>query len=107
MRGWLRGAACRRCGHVFSSRMHVEDLIEVQRRLGFRYEVPDSPVEHYQWICPRCRRAAFAMAQSLLWKGQRGGGDVLPDALPLRPMPVYANPEQGPLGEEDSTNFHP
>ena len=25
-------ACCRRCGHVFSSRMHVEDLIEVERR---------------------------------------------------------------------------
>lgn len=101
------GAACRRCGHVFSSRMHVEDLIEVERKLGYAYEIEQSPVEHYQWICPPCRRASFAMAQSLLWEGRRGGGALLPDELVLRPMPVYANPEQGPLGEEDKNNFHP
>ncbi len=33
-------AHCRRCGHAFSSRMHVEDLIEVERQLGYRYEIP-------------------------------------------------------------------
>ena len=35
-------AHCRRCGHAFSSRMHVEDLIEVERQLGFTYEIPGS-----------------------------------------------------------------
>jgi hypothetical protein len=60
-------ARCRRCGEVFASRMHVEDLIAVQRELGYRYELPDSAGEHYQWICPRCRRAALGLAQGLLW----------------------------------------
>src|SRR5262245_1959779 len=55
-------ARCRRCGEGFTSRMHVEDLIGVQRRLGFRYE-DDGPVAHYQWICPPCRRALVAIAQ--------------------------------------------
>ncbi len=100
-------APCRRCGHPFTSRMHVEDLIAVQRSLGFRYEVADGEVEHYQWICPPCRRASFALAQSVLWKGRRGGRS-LGSETPL-PMPKHANPgkDEGPLGVEDAENFHP
>jgi len=99
-------AHCRRCGHAFSSRMHIEDLIEVERQLGFTYQIPGDD-GHYQWICPRCRRASFAMAQGLLWRGRRGGAP-LPDDRPL-PMPVHANPAigQGPLGVEDAENFFP
>jgi hypothetical protein len=100
------GASCRRCGHLFSSRMHVEDLIQVERELGFSYEMPGNPVEHYQWICPPCRRAALFTAQSLLWRGRRGG-QLLTAPSGLRPMPLYANPGQGPLGDEDRENFHP
>lgn len=101
-------AHCRRCGHAFTSRLHVEDLIEVQRQLGFRYEIPGSEVEHYQWICPPCRRASFAMAQGGLWRGQRGGAALGPAGQAL-PMPVHANPGdgEGPLGSEDAENFHP
>jgi hypothetical protein len=65
-------AACRRCGQEFASRMHVEDLIVVQRQLGYRYDLPGSAVEHYQWICPRCRRALLGIAQGNLWAGLRG-----------------------------------
>jgi hypothetical protein len=88
--------------------MHVEDLIEVERRLGFRYEIPDSEVGHYQWICPPCRRASFAMAQGVLWRGRRGGDSLPLDGRPI-PMPVHANPGrgEGPLGVEDAENFHP
>jgi len=101
-------AHCRRCGHAFSSRMHVEDLIEVQRELGFRYEIPDNAAEHYQWICPPCRRASFVMAQSGLWRGRRGGA-ALPTEGGLLPMPAPVNSGLGkePLGEEDAENFHP
>lgn len=100
-------AHCRRCGHAFSSKMHVEDLIEVLKKLGYRYDMPNSEVEHYQWICPPCRRASFAMAQTRAWKGVRAG-EPLAEAG-LRPMPVHANPGmgEGPLGEEDKENFHP
>lgn len=106
--GRAEGAAeCRRCGQAFSSQMHVLDLIEVERELGFRYEIPGSDAEHYQWICPPCRRASFGMAQALTWRGQRGG-TVLASEGPL-PMPRYANPGrgEGPLGSEDEENFHP
>lgn len=100
------GAACRRCGHIFSSRMHIEDLIKVERELGFSYEVPGTSVEHYQWICPPCRRAALFTAQSLLWRDRRGG-QALSNPQQQRAMPLYANPVQGPLGIEDRENFHP
>jgi hypothetical protein len=103
-------AHCRRCGHAFSSRMHVEDLIVVERQLGYRYEIANVEgsarhPEHYQWICPPCRRASFAAAQGLAWRAVRGGVS-LPGALP---MPVHVNGAtgEGPLGVEDAENFYP
>ena len=102
-------AHCRRCGDAFTSKMHAEDLIEVERALGYRYEI-DGDTEHYQWICPPCRRASLALAQGTLWEGARGGRR-LPGESPgtSPPTPCYANPAlgEGPLGEEDANNFHP
>ena len=60
-------ANCRRCKDPFASRMHVEDLIIVERQLGYRYEIPGEPEGHYQWVCPRCRRAMLALAQGAMW----------------------------------------
>lgn len=65
-------AACRRCGEEFASRMHVEDLIEVERRLGYSYGLDDPARDHYQWICPRCRRVLPALAQGRLWGNEPG-----------------------------------
>jgi hypothetical protein len=48
--------------------MHIEDLIEVERQLGYTYELADGSVEHYQQICPRCRRLLPAIAQGRLWR---------------------------------------
>ena len=100
-------AHCRRCGHAFTSRMHVLDLIEVERELGYRYEISGDVAEHYQWICPPCRRASFAMAQGRAFRGRRGGAPI--HAERTLPMPVYANAGtgEGPLGREDAENFHP
>jgi len=103
-----QGAQCRRCGDTFTSRMHVEDLIVVERELGYQYEMPGSDVEHYQWICPPCRRAIVALAQGRMWHrargavvGDEGGGQP--------PTPTFVNPGlgEGPLGIEDANNFHP
>ena len=100
-------ASCRRCGHEFTSQRHVLDLIEVERQLGYRYDIPSDPAEHYQWVCPPCRRASLAMAQGLCWQGRRGGNIMLSGQLPT-PMPVFANRGrgEGPLGKEDEENFH-
>ncbi len=100
-------AHCRRCGDPFTSRMHVEDLIEVEKDLGYQYEMPGSDVEHYQWICPPCRRAVVAQAQGALWRAERNFKTADSTARP--PTPTYVNPGlgEGPLGEEDARNFHP
>ncbi len=105
-----RGEAepCARCGHPFTSKMHLEDLIDVERKLGYRYQMEREigPGGHYQQVCPPCRRAMLALAQGLV------AGVVRPSspaaALP-RPTPIYANSGMGmgPLGTEDDRNFHP
>jgi hypothetical protein len=101
-------ALCRRCNQPFTSRMHVEDLMQVEHALGYRYEIDNDSV-HYQWICPPCRRAMFALAQGRLWHGQRGGIALNDDDHTPTPTPSYVNPApgEGPLGEEDARNFHP
>jgi hypothetical protein len=60
-------AHCNRCNAPFASALQVDDLIVVERQLGFTYEVDNPAVEHYQRICPRCRRAMFGLAQGKLW----------------------------------------
>lgn len=84
-------AKCRRCGDAFASRMHVEDLISVEKQLGYQYEIADPKIEHYQWICPRCRRSLFALSQGLLWQGssaaQAGEAPVEPLGRSLEMTP--------------------
>jgi hypothetical protein len=81
----MEQARCRRCDRPYASAMMVADLIEVERRLGFRYEIPAAAsgapgaagapkAEHYQQICPRCRRALFGLAQAALFTGQETHG---------------------------------
>jgi hypothetical protein len=61
-------AACRRCGQPYASAMMVRDLTTVEHELGFSYEMdPSQRAEHYQQICPRCRRALFGLAQGRAW----------------------------------------
>jgi hypothetical protein len=103
-------AHCRRCGHAFTSRQHVEDLIQVERALGYDYDLPNSPAGHYQWICPPCRRAMVALAQGALWQAGRRQPADWPDGDGYRPSrPAFVNPavSEGPLGREDAENFHP
>ena len=59
-------AACRRCGAGFAPQMMVRDLAEVERQLGFSYELAAGG--HYQDVCPKCRRALFGLAQGALWQ---------------------------------------
>ncbi len=59
-------ALCARCQQPYATRLHMDDLIVVEQQLGYRYELPDNPVDHYQRICPVCRRKMFALAQGRL-----------------------------------------
>ena len=57
---------CLRCGAAFAPAMMVEDLMVVERQLGFTYDLPGGA--HYQQVCSRCRRALFGLAQGRLWR---------------------------------------
>ena len=64
-------ARCRRCGRPYASAMMVADLIAVERDLGFTYEMNAAQgADHYQQVCPRCRRALFGLAQGRAWSEQ-------------------------------------
>ena len=59
-------AKCARCKDEFASLMHVNDLIEVQKQLGYNYEM-EGEIDHYQRTCPRCRRMLLGLSQGKLW----------------------------------------
>jgi hypothetical protein len=61
-------ARCARCREPFASQMHVDDLIEVEQQLGYKYATSHRVCNHYQRICPRCRRLLPALAQGRLWR---------------------------------------
>ncbi len=60
-------AKCARCSREYASAVMVRDLVEVERALGFRYELAGPAGAHYQQVCPACRRALFGLAQGALW----------------------------------------
>lgn len=62
-------ARCARCGVGYASQMHVDDLIIVEHQLGYDYAIDDSDVDHYQRICPPCRRKMLALSQGSIWRG--------------------------------------
>ena len=62
-------AHCRRCGQRYASAAMVRDLVIVEKQLGFSYQMdPRGGAEHYQQICPRCRRMLFGLAPGALWR---------------------------------------
>lgn len=62
-------AHCRRCDRPYASAAMVRDLMTVERELGFSYEMnTGTEAEHYQQICPRCRRALYGLAQGAVWR---------------------------------------
>jgi hypothetical protein len=64
-------AKCKRCGTDYASQIHVDDLIIVEQQLGYSYEMEHPEVDHYQRICPACRRAMLALAQGRMWERVR------------------------------------
>lgn len=60
-------ASCARCGQPYASRLQVDDLIQVERELGYQYDLSDHPAGHYQRVCPACRRKMLTLAQGRLW----------------------------------------
>jgi hypothetical protein len=58
---------CRECGEPYASQLQVGDLKDVLPKMGFDYTLEDGG--NWQDVCPRCRRALLAHAQT-----QRVGG---------------------------------
>ena len=74
-------ARCRRCNQPYAPAAMVRDLITVERELGFTYDMDASTgAEHYQQICPRCRRALFGLAQGALWRDPAADRATAPQA---------------------------
>jgi hypothetical protein len=68
-------AKCARCTQEYAPLLQINDLIEVERELGYRYESNVPGVDHYQRICPACRRSLLAIAQGELWGRHGSPGD--------------------------------
>ena len=51
--------------------MHIDDLATVLPQLGFDYRMP-GPAQHWQQVCPACKRKAIALAQLRLKEAPRG-----------------------------------
>lgn len=62
-------AVCRNCGGDYASEIHIEDLIIVEAELGYDYRIDDGRIDHYQRICPACRRKMLGLAQGAIWRG--------------------------------------
>ncbi len=61
-------ARCIRCNTEYGSEMHINDLMQVQKKLGYNYEMTDG-TGHYQKVCPRCRRLLLGLSQGKMWHG--------------------------------------
>lgn len=68
-------ALCARCQRPYATKLHVEDLIQVERELGYQYEMA---ADHYQHYCPSCRRKLLALAQGNLWAAAQADAAALP-----------------------------
>ena len=64
-------ARCARCDAEYAPLLQVEDLIRVERELGYSYETAGGAPDHYQRICPACRRSMPAIAQGRLFAAAR------------------------------------
>ncbi len=71
-------ARCARCDAEYAPLLQINDLIEVERKLGYTYETDIPGVDHYQRICPQCRRTMLGVAQGELWAGSAASAGTAP-----------------------------
>ncbi|HEX8927239.1 MAG TPA: hypothetical protein VF786_15675 [Terriglobales bacterium] len=65
-------AICIRCGANYGTRLHMDDLKDIQSALSIKYQLADGT--HYQDVCPACRRKNVALTQDGLWKAADAEG---------------------------------
>src|SRR5690606_4831226 len=85
-------ARCARCGDEYAPKAQIEDLITVERRLGYRYDMPGHPAGHYQRVCPRCRRSMLAISQGRLWAASREQ-ELVASGVPMDIAAMMDTPE--------------
>jgi hypothetical protein len=61
-------AVCARCAAEYAPQMQIDDLITVEEQLGYDYRLNGPGVDHYQRVCPACRRAMLGLAQGRVWR---------------------------------------
>ena len=66
-----KGATCPRCGERFASQMQIDDLREVLPQMGFDFSMA-GPADHWQAVCPPCKRKALALSQLRVKEKARG-----------------------------------
>jgi nitrate reductase gamma subunit len=66
---------CSECGEPFASVLQMTDLKTVLPQVGFDYSTEDG--QHYQDVCPRCRRRLVAFAQAARIPGSSARSDVI------------------------------
>lgn len=70
--GELDGSAiCPRCGDAFAPKMQIEDLRRVLPQLGFDFSM-QGEAEHWQAVCPPCKRKSLALSQLKAKEGAHG-----------------------------------
>lgn len=76
-------ALCGRCGQAYASKMQIDDLIKVEKQLGYRYELSGAAgqADHYQRICPACRRSLLALTQGQLWTSAVTAADPFQESI--------------------------
>ena len=65
------GATCPRCGERFASQMQIDDLRVVLPQMGFDFSMA-GPADHWQAVCPPCKRKALALSQLRVKEKARG-----------------------------------
>jgi hypothetical protein len=78
-------AICQRCSQPFASKLHVEDLKQIEAALGIRYQLEDG--SHYQDVCPSCRRKSLALTQDGLWRAARAAQSATSSQPPANGIP--------------------
>lgn len=62
-----QAAECARCHAAYANQAQIDDLIQVERELGYKYDWSEDAAGHYQRVCPACRRKMFALANHEAW----------------------------------------
>lgn len=57
---------CASCGQMFATEKHLTDLANLEETLGFKYALSGSAAQHYQRICPTCRRVMLMKSRLAL-----------------------------------------